>query len=408
MNFKHCFSALFIASAVIAAVSCKKDEDSETKPSLSGSLRFKGLPEYVSAVRRDLDGNALDKYGNITTVRNQKDSIPYHLYVSRKVFYPEGGNAGIGYYWKQNPAKVTSLNNKQVISYLKDEELDPDGNMTIYFKDSLYTCTVTCGAFADGYYDSSISTYTTIVDPGIEKSIKGAGYMAGKTPQEGIDFIYDKRVGKDGKWKKYYITEVGGRKWFSQNLEYNYEDVEDSGKKAIAFKDCEIMSGIYGRYYTHAQITDKEHPVCPEGWEVATEQDWIDLGSALGGTLHDNGNLPVFEKIEGITGKMMADATFNGKKMWTYWSNVHIDNTERLSILPAGWVIITGGNNFHSSSETVDNISSGRQYAAFILPDEADNEVYYTYLISDSSTLYTAKADKESFAASVRCVRKID
>ena len=45
MKFKK---LLYIATLILAVAACKKDEETETTPSLSGALEIKNLPEFIA------------------------------------------------------------------------------------------------------------------------------------------------------------------------------------------------------------------------------------------------------------------------------------------------------------------------------------------------------------------------
>ncbi len=366
MSVKHFCSVFFITAAIVAAVSCKKDDKTESKPSLSGSLRFKGLPEYISAEKK-------------------------FEVVPNGVYHPE--NKPIGYYWKQSP----STDNKTI----KNDTVSTDNGSTILaFKDSLYTCTVTCGAFADGYYDSSISTYTTIVKPGVNGSVTNAGFLEKYTTTDGKPTFFP-----DADEVTEYYTEIGGYRWMRRNL--SSADAKDVNA-GIPFKNCEAMDDVFGRYYTYDEATG----ACPEGWELPKDDAWAALAKAVDPSLQPE----AYSEIKGIAGAIMANALFNADInrtdeenasdknyiMWEYEPKVKITNSTGLSVLPVGYA--ENGSSFKASFRD----SSNKSYAAFVTGDPADgNKAYYRYIIEGDTTLHIGSYDRNSFAASVRCVQKI-
>lgn len=76
---------------------------------------------------------------------------------------------------------------------------------------------------------------------------------------------------RDG--QKYKVREIGGKKWFVQNLNFvmkgasNCYDRED--------ENCEI----YGRLYTQGAAIE----ACPEGTHLSTDEDWKALETLAGG-----------------------------------------------------------------------------------------------------------------------------
>ena len=99
-----------------------------------------------------------------------------------------------------------------------------------------------------------------------------------------------------------------------------------------------------------------------------------------------------------VAAALMGDATFNSNTMWEYWPSVgDITNSSGFSAIPAGYTNLKGS--------TFDGVY---EYAAFWTATEGDNasEAYCAYLICDEPELFIGKRDKESFGASVRCIKK--
>jgi uncharacterized protein (TIGR02145 family) len=99
-----------------------------------------------------------------------------------------------------------------------------------------------------------------------------------------------------------------------------------------------------------------------------------------------------------VASALMGNSTFNGTEMWEYWPTVgDITNASGFSAIPAGYANISSGY-----------ISGAYEYATFwtATPVEGNNdEAFYTYLICDQPDLFFGKGDKNSFGASVRCIR---
>jgi len=95
----------------------------------------------------------------------------------------------------------------------------------------------------------------------------------------------------------YDVIEIGGQCWFAENLRSsNYtngeaiEEIEDSfiwattneGAQCTLNNDPE-NAFIYGRLYNGWSVLD-ERGLCPSGWHVPTDADWMTLESELGMT----------------------------------------------------------------------------------------------------------------------------
>ncbi|MBR5835667.1 MAG: fibrobacter succinogenes major paralogous domain-containing protein [Bacteroidales bacterium] len=190
MSCRKLSSLILLAAFVSVMAACKKDDETEVLPSLSG-LYFNSQ-NYIApgeAVRFSPGGLA----------------------------EPEG--VEVGYVWKIDPSKVVS------------DTLEKGAIFVHWFpKDSLQTYTVTCSAVADGYYGTSYSRTITAVKSGLDQSITGTGIKSTdpKLTVGGVD---------------YYYTRIGNLEWFRNNLA-----VTTAG---VPYVNEEIMSDIYGRYYNY-------------------------------------------------------------------------------------------------------------------------------------------------------------
>lgn len=367
MTFKR-FSAvpIFIIVAAISAISCKKDKEETTTLYLNGTLKLSDVPQYIEA------GTRLDLTASGVT-------------------HPEGKFMGV--YWKISPEmdKNDTLKVKGPDGKDTDELLafDPvKGSSYSYtLGNELQTSTITCGVFAEGYASSIQTEYVTTVKGGLDGkgSITGCGFdtWTGK--------FTDPRDGKE-----YYTISAGGREWFGQNLAFEKELTGDDGKSigcGIPYRKSSAMTDVFGLYYTQAQA----RKACPEGWRLSTAEDWLALAveaaskqEGVDGTAFDKSGI-----FSGIAGGLMADAEFNGVKMWEYWPQVKITNVLHFAAVSAGMATIS------SSSVKFEGI---KEYSAF-WTDAGDGERgYYRYIYVDSPDVQIGEG-YSSFAASVRCVR---
>lgn len=377
MDIRYLRPAIFIAAAVIAAISCKKDEETELLPSLNGSLTF-SLPEYIAS---------LDSEG---------EQVKFSV-TPKGVSHPEG--KPLGYYWKLTPPTDNEDTGNDTI-YLSNGGYDPTGKTELVFKDSLYTCTIVCGAFADGYYSTTGTRYATIVKGGINGTITLAGFGGPYINQDQTNDEY---------------TVIGNYRWMRRNL-------PPKDGYGLSFKSCDAMADVYGGYFTYAEYEKAENDgkrLCPEGWDLPDDAAWRDLGAAL--SAEESEEPGELSAISGIAGKMMVNARFNADVkhpedkdeeyiMWEYWPDVEITNSSFLSVIPTGYA----SSMSRQFSGAYEPLRDRMHYAAFLTADEVMEEgnptgqVYYRYIIENSPDLHIGKGDKNSFAASVRCVQKVN
>lgn len=390
--WKRINTVIAASLAILAVAACKKDDDEvESLPSLGGQLRFEVTPYIV-----------------------KKDTLTMK---PTGVTHPEG--KGIGYYW--TVSDVTETNDTT-----KTETDDPakfDGTFGFRFPDEIGTYTVSCTAFASGYYNTSAVRYVTVVDKEESLIDINLGY-------EGVFGAYqDPRDGRN-----YKTVEIDGLEWFAENLKYSglpEDDGEGSAeddesgtavqeKTGIAYDNAEAMSDIFGRYYTWKEAKS----ACPEtdGWRLPDAGDWLDLANAIdrmtGGTAGTGNDSADTEYsggerftdtdtgYEGITGAMMVEAKFNSadNEMWDYWPDVKITNMSGLSMIPCGFANLSKT----SEGKPVGTFETMNLYAAFWTAEENPEDAgqaMFRYIYWDTPVLQLGHASKTDFAATVRCVR---
>lgn len=335
---------LFIIAALVLAVSaCEKDEETASIPSLNGALTF-SVPEYVAPLQ--------------TVTMTPKG-----------VKHPDGEE--LGYYWKVTPTmtKYDTTRFSNGLDSSKPDGKPSDGSFTHTFSDTLKTYTVYAGAFAKGYSTSSAMREVKVVKGGLDGSIKNTGIKASepKVTAQGVD---------------YYYTTIGNLDWLRSNLA--------APASGVAYKNAEVMSDVFGRYYTF----DEALTACPDGWRLPTDAEWV----AMAAEFTESKDITSYGPVEGVAAALMADVTFNGNEMWQYYPTVgDISNVSGLAFIPSGYVV--AGKNFSGLNE----------YAVFWTADVVEEEpdmAYYRYLVCDQSELFASKGSRNSFGASVRCVRE--
>ena len=355
MNLKR-FGLIFLAGALLfCANSCEDDEETTALPSLEGYLRF-SIPAYV-------------KPGATVTM------------TPAGVTHPD--DEILGYYWKVSPS-MAKYDTTRFENGLDKNGNPSDGTFTHTFSDTLQTYTVYGYAYADGYTSSSASGYCTVVDGTLGKSITNLGFG-----------LNDKIFKVDG--KEYYYMTAGGNDWMKSNIDFP--------TAGVPYNNCSAMSDVFGRYYSYEEALT----ICPEGWTLPTNADWIALGEAAGAVVNN-------DILEGVASRLMVNAYFNGERMWEYWPEVGDPvNTVGISIIPTGFVMLgeknpTPAENAFIEYNYPNAIFKGKnEYAAFWTADtvtDEDNMAYYRYIICNQPDVFIGKADKKSFGASVRCIRK--
>ena len=82
----------------------------------------------------------------------------------------------------------------------------------------------------------------------------------------------DPRDGNEYRWVRY-----GNTDWMADNFRYDTGNSDEC--KLYHDKDDKVVdANVYGRLYTHAGAEN----ACPEGWRLATDEDWKNLEMALG------------------------------------------------------------------------------------------------------------------------------
>lgn len=310
-----------IGIAVLAGVffSCKKDDETETKPSLSG-MYFSALP-----------------YLRLNT------SVTL---VPTEVTHPDG--KGVGYYWQIDSGQKDTV---------KQESASGPADLSYKVSfDSYGKHSVSCGAFADGYYASIHTVNIIVVNPGLGQYVTDTGIDSGDA------YLTDNR---DSKENTYYRKVTGSLEWMRNNLAYT-----GSG---VPYMDSEVMSYPLGRYYTW----NEAQTACPSGWRLPTAAEWAALGENAG--------------------DLMADARMDDQKMWQFWPEVKITNSTAFSAIPAGYAMVGGSRNVFQGLNS---------YALFWTADSYNaDQATYVYIHEKEPKVRTGQGDKASFAVSVRCVR---
>ncbi len=332
-------SLFALLAAALTLAGCKKDSET-TKSYLSGSLSLP-FPTYVSP------GYA--KSFKVDTL----------MTMSRE----DGGT--VGYCFKNS---VTGVYDTLVLA---------DGTVRKHYydfevPDTLGSLSLTFAAFTDDdlYYGSSVAASFTVVKSGLDGDGSITGFV--RTLSDG-SFV-DVRDGRE-----YVYTDIDGTDWMRQNLAW-----EGAG---TAYSGCDVMSDIFGRYYTWTQA----QTACPEGWTLPSDEDWVALGKKYGSGAASGGDL------DALAGSVMQNLYFNGSRMWEFWRDVKITDKSGLSVMPSGYVTVSDGKYSYEALY---------KYAAFWTADSVGSDGVLRYIYQDKDIVYRGLMPSDNFAASVRCVRK--
>ena len=223
----------------------------------------------------------------------------------------------------------------------------------------------------------------------------------------------------DGKTAYGTIT-AGGLEWLAENIHFSGTADAVTG---VALEEAEDASDIFGRFYTW----DEAQTACASlgtEWRVPAISDWDSFLTMLmdgeGDSQSGTEDSPVV--WEGVTGKLMTNAFFNGVRMWEYWPQVTITDEPVFCALPTGYANIVTGT-FKDAFDIRYSDSSVTTRAVFwVKAADGTEDAVYKYIVEDQPVyegedgetlpldkktgIYTGYADRTSFGASIRCVRE--
>ena len=345
MKSRRFFPILILAlAAVTLPVSCSEDDDDDTKEYLSGSLSFK-IPSYME--------------------RGESKSFQ----LDTMAFLTRSDGGAVGYYWTDTES-------------VRDTILFLDGTTGTGHSGKTFTVTVPSdlGSYSmslSGYGDSEIYYITTktVSFVVVDDSLDGDGSITGfRIGLPGESFT-DPRDGRE-----YWFATVGNTEWMRQNLAWTGAGSD--------FALCPAMNGIFGRYYTW----EEAQTACPEGWELPTDSDWVELAENFGGLLDE-----CTGTVSGVAGSLMGDFSFNDEKMWEYWTEVEITNSSGLSCIPTGYATIEDGECIFPDSSS---------YCVLWTSSEQEGLGIYRYIYETRNDLCEGLGSKTDFAAPLRCIRR--
>ncbi len=371
MSLKKLRAAALLTFVILAAAACKKEEETTTYPSLEGNISIIGLEEFM------------DANGNRTLKLKPSGAV-----------HPESKE--MGYCWKVTPL-MEKYDTTRFENGLDRSGKKSDGSFEYTIKDTLGTFTVYCYAFASGYTSTYAIGYTTVVRGGENGSITNSG-------------IYEDTgsIDEDG----YYYVTIGDLDWINSNISENTNT-------GAAFRNAAAMDRVFGRYYNYEEAVLACEEVGGGEWRLPTESDWVSMVRSL---TKDNANAPEIKEYNNIywdknvngtptlASQLMVNASFNYEVMWTYWPTVgDLTNRSGLAFIPVGYANLGVTPAVKSGPQYPGATFEGLfDYAVFWTASEVEGEedmAYYRYVYGTQPNFMIGKGNKETFGASVRCVR---
>jgi len=133
----------------------------------------------------------------------------------------------------------------------------------------------------------------------------------------------------DADGNNYPVVGIGTQVWMAQNLNIGTringsdEQTDNQVIEKYCYDDLESNCDVYGGLYQWDEMmqyvtTEGTQGICPAGWHVPTDGEWIELTNYLGG--------------EGVAGGMMKESGI------THWSspNTGATNSSGFTALPGG------------------------------------------------------------------------
>jgi len=211
----------------------------------------------------------------------------------------------------------------------------------------------------------------------------------------------------------YTTVRIGNQCWMRENMRtrhysngdtlvngngMGYYDPYDTTKYWFDYDDDPNVSAIYGRLYTWSAVMNGIHGpnfsmiqgICPAGWHVPTDEEWLSLENFLG-WISDEAKQMEWGGTN--AGGKLKEA---GYEHWLY-PNVGATNESGFSALPGG----AGSPMGYSFSLKYEG------YWWTATPDELDPEYKEIYLRMLSYGLYSIEkfSDWRGFAYSIRCLK---
>jgi len=231
-------------------------------------------------------------------------------------------------------------------------------------------------------------------------NISGTGYG-----EEIILTTYKPDAIQDIDGNFYNQITIGSQTWLEENLRVTrftdgtpIENLSDSatwvnstGPAYCWYDNDSDLKDVYGALYNWNTVSDEK--LCPAGWHVPTDVEWLQLETYLG---MDPAEAERMDAWRGTTeGNKLKE---EGTEHW-YIPNSNENNESGFTALPAGW------------REGADEakFSDIRQVASFWTSTEfLPSQVIFRGIDNLDGTIYRASGDPINAGLSVRCIRNDD
>ena len=160
-------------------------------------------------------------------------------------------------------------------------------------------------------------------------------------PDDSDDFVCGQTLVDERDDHAYNTMQIGGECWMAENLNYGsytesvftnegHSDVSDNGVvEKYALDNEPVNNSLYGGLYDWNELMDYSfvegsQGICPDGWHVATNDEWIELEEAVGGPLVaglelKEGGSSGFEIF--LAGSRLTKGGFSGLGTTSYWTS---------------------------------------------------------------------------------------
>jgi uncharacterized protein (TIGR02145 family) len=199
---------------------------------------------------------------------------------------------------------------------------------------------------------------------------------------------------KDYDNNSYETVSIGSQMWMAQNLRATHYlngdpigttttatlDIsgESSPKYQWSYAGDEANTPVYGKLYTYYAITDSRK-VCPTGWHIPSDAEWITLENSIGGYL--------------IAGSGLKET---GNTHWLAPYNLDATNVSCFKALPGGY------RNSASGSNTFSFLGN---YGYYWTSTEADGTNGWIRSLYVQSTQLSRMNFSKKGGASIRCIK---
>ncbi len=184
--------------------------------------------------------------------------------------------------------------------------------------------------------------------------------------------------------------------WFEEHVEGDFleEDLQSKWEITIQgaysyYDNQEENELAYGKLYNFYAVAD-ERGLCPTGWRVTTDEDWMKTEEYLGMCSGDNPGCSGSDRERG--GENSIAEKMKARGFWFRSSDEGITNESRLSVLPGGLLIPTG-----------EFAGLGSQ-ASFWTTNESRNGFAWIRNFRDGRFGVLRISETKNYGASVRCV----